>query len=89
MLFPSFKGMLMDLIVFLVALLLTFIVFRFITSIDIKKLLLNSVAGLISLFLLNALGITIPITLFNIILIAITGFIGLVILLILYFLGVL
>ena len=81
--------MIMEALIFLIALLLTFIVFRFITSIDLKKMALNSVAGLISLYLLNALGIAIPITLFNVILIALTGFIGLVILLILYFLGVL
>jgi len=77
----------MELLVFLVALLITFLVFRFITSLDIKKMILNSVAGLISLFILNALGVAIPITFFNIFLIALTGFVGLLILLVLYFLG--
>lgn len=80
--------MLFEIFAFILALLLVGAVFRFIYEFSLKKLILNAIAGLISLLILNLFGIGIPINLFAIFIIAITGMVGLIIILLFHFLGV-
>ncbi|MGB9719584.1 MAG: pro-sigmaK processing inhibitor BofA family protein [Candidatus Anstonellales archaeon] len=73
---------------FILALLLVAAVFKFIYEFNIKKLILNAIAGLVSLLILNILGIGIPINVITIFIIAITGIVGLIIILLFHFLGI-
>ena len=55
---------------------------------EIVKLAINSVAGIIILFLLNLLfGLSIPINIFTILIVALSGIGGVFLILILHFLG--
>ena len=66
---------------------IAYLVFKLVQSLNWKKVIANSIAGIITLFVLNLIGIKIPITLINLIIVAIGGFIGVLFLLLLYFLG--
>jgi hypothetical protein len=80
--------MLFEIIAFILALLLVAAVFKFIYEFSLKKFVLNAIAGLLSLFILNLLGIGIPINLLTIFIIAITGMVGFIIILLFHFLGI-
>lgn len=80
--------MLFEIFAFILALLLVGAVFRFIHEFNLKNLILNAIAGLISLFILNLFGIAIPINFLTIFIIAITGMVGLIIILLFHFLGI-
>ena len=77
-----------ELFILLIALLVTWIVFKFIVNFSIKKFILNSVAGLISMYILSLFGIHIPINWFTVGLVGITGFVGLIILILLVIFGI-
>ena len=76
------------LFILLFAILVTWAVFKFIVNFSIKRFLMNSIAGLISMYILSMLGIHIPINWFTVILVGLTGFVGLLILIILALLGI-
>lgn len=80
--------MLFEIIAFILALLLVVAVFKFIQEFSLKKLILNAIAGLVSLFILNIFGIGIPINLLTIFIIAITGMVGIIVILLFHFLGI-
>ncbi len=80
--------MLFEIIAFILAVLLVAAVFKFIYEFSLKKLILNAIAGLVSLFILNLFGIGIPINVLTVFIIAITGMVGLVLILLFHFLGI-
>ena len=80
----------MDLLIEIVALLLAvvilYVLYKFINQ--IIKLAMNSIAGIVILFLLNfVFGLGIPINIFTILITAFAGVGGVVLILILHFLG--
>ena len=51
-------------------------------------MIINSILGVIAMFILNAIGISVPINLSSIIIVALGGLLGLAIVVVLHFLGV-
>ncbi|MEM2948695.1 MAG: pro-sigmaK processing inhibitor BofA family protein [Candidatus Anstonellales archaeon] len=80
--------MLFEIVAFILALLLVAAVFKFIYEFSWKKLILNAIAGFLSLLILNLFGIGIPINLLTIFIIAVTGMVGLIIILLFHFFGI-
>ena len=80
--------MIAEILAFLIALIIVVAVFRFFEEFSWKKLLMNTVAGLVAMLILNLFGFSIPITLLTLFIVAITGLVGLLLIIILHFLGV-
>ncbi len=76
-----------EITVLLIALIVTYLIFKLVNALDIKKVIMNSIAGIISLLILNALGFNIKLSLLNLVIVALTGFIGLALIIILTFIG--
>lgn len=76
-----------EIAVLLIALIVTYLIFKLVNALDIKKVIMNSIAGIISLLILNALGFNIKLSLLNLVIVALTGFIGLALIIILTFIG--
>jgi hypothetical protein len=55
---------------------------------DLKKVLYNSIVGLLSMVVLNLLGVAVPINTVTVIIVALTGLLGLVAIILLHFLGI-
>jgi hypothetical protein len=55
---------------------------------DIKRVIYNSVVGLIAMFVLDLLGAGIPINIVTFIIVALTGLFGLAAIIVLHFLGI-
>ena len=83
--------MLMTILYFLIALVVASAVFYALRNLfDVKKLLFNSIAGVLTLLVLRyLLGIYVPLNLLTILFVALTGLLGVIVLLILVFLGLL
>ena len=79
----------MDWISFGIALVIALLVFIVVKRINWKNIVMNTIAGFITLIILNALGFGIPITLLTLLLIALLGVVGLIIVLLLKFMGML
>ena len=80
----------MDLLIEIFALLLAVVILYVLYKLlkHIIKLAINSIAGIIILFLLNLIfGLGIPINIFTILIVALSGLGGVVLILILHFLG--
>ncbi|MEM4367246.1 MAG: pro-sigmaK processing inhibitor BofA family protein [Candidatus Anstonellales archaeon] len=70
------------------AVVFAYLVFRF-GSKMLQTLILNSVAGLVALFITNLFGIGVPINIITIAIVAFGGFAGYVLVLIFFLLGIL
>ncbi len=79
--------LIVDIVVVFVAILITYLIFKLINALDIKKIVMNSIAGIISLLILNAIGFHIKLSLLNLVIVALTGFIGLVLIILLTLIG--
>ncbi|MBU0532028.1 pro-sigmaK processing inhibitor BofA family protein [Candidatus Micrarchaeota archaeon] len=74
-----------ELFALLIAVLLLYLFFKFFKT--IVKIILNSIVGIVVLFLLNFF-FDIPINIFSILIVALAGFPGVLLILILHFLGI-
>lgn len=79
------------LLYFLIALIIASAVFYALRNVfDIKKLVFNSVAGVLTLLVLRyLLGLYIPLNILTVLFVALTGLLGVIILILLTFLGLL
>jgi hypothetical protein len=78
--------LLIELIVVVVAMVVLYLLFQLVK--EIAPLILNSIAGLIVFFILNIVfGLGIPVNFWSILAVALGGFVGLLLVLILHFLG--
>ena len=55
---------------------------------SIKRVIYNSVVGLVAMFVLNLLGVGLPISIVTLIIVALTGLLGLSAIIALHFLGI-
>jgi len=69
----------------LVALLIVYVIFRFLK--DPMYIIANSIMGIVIFFILNAFGFGIPINLYSIGIVALGGIPGVVLVLLIHFLG--
>jgi hypothetical protein len=80
-------NLLIELAVLAVAIILLYILFKILKEVIV--LLANSIAGIIILFLLNIIfGLGIPINIFTLGIVALAGVVGLIVILVLHFLGI-
>jgi pro-sigmaK processing inhibitor BofA len=80
-------GLLIQIVGLIAAVLILYILFKIMKS--LLKLLVNSIVSLILLFLLNMFfGLGVDINIFSILIVALAGFPGLLLVLILHFLGI-
>lgn len=80
-------AMLIELILLVVMLLFLYVLFRVVKS--LTPIILNSVAGIVCLFLLNYFfHLGIPIDFWTIVTVGLGGFVGLLVILIFHFLGI-